>query len=320
MENEYLLYANKGEYIYMSVPFTKIMFEKGKYRGYNTTIDISNKKLILNTNNQSIYVSFNCKNEIKYIPTFNGLMCEINASNIKGIINYNSKLFLRCNNRFLALMESNILPVLIINPYYGISDNHQNKIDIEYKVLNETTIEFELKSVNCQKLLFEISGYSQKLVFDNIIEKDRPDRNNVYSSIAFLNDTFEEEQLMIRFNYIKMCELLDKEIIDAFLYIRIAACDKKALLKVAEIENSWCSIGTTWQNKPKSSFASSFARIKNNCLIIDIKKYISLFSKKENVNHPGFLIKSINKQVNLITADSYLYPQIIKIKTKEKKI
>lgn len=312
-ENLYLIKKQDNKYYYLSCPKYDMTYENDDYIGYNFKCKINRNVFSFLTENCKVEIELFVKDVLNYKMTYNGFLFKYNNSNIKGKIKYSKELFLRCNNRFIALMKTNQIPIILINPLIGIKDKEVEMITCNYNIIDEKTIEFELITNTSETIEFEIYSYTQKLIFDNMIENIREDRNNVFTSVAFLENKSRKEELMVRFNYIKISELLDKHVSKAYLYIKILHKSKHVKLYIKELQTMWCSFGTTWLKKPNSVNDNTSIDIIDDYLRIDVTKYITCFSEKKNVNHPGFILKVKEGNIVLVTADSYYYPNKLEV-------
>lgn len=313
-ENIYLIKKQDNKYFYLSCPNFNMICENDEYIGYNFKCKINNNNVFsFIIENYKVEIELFVKEDINYKTTNNGFLFKYNNSNIKGKIKHSKELFLRCNNRFIALMKTNQIPIILINPLIGIKDKEVEMITCNYNIIDEETIEFELIASSSKMIEFEIYSYTQKLIFDNMIENIRKDRNNVFTSVAFLENENRKEELMIRFNYIKISELLDKHVSKAYLYIKILHKSKHVKLYIKELQTMWCSFGTTWLKKPNSVNDNTSMDIIDDYLRIDVTKYITCFSEKKDVNHPGFILKVKEGNIVLVTADSYYYPNKLEV-------
>ncbi len=318
-KNIYLLKKQDKKYTYLSCPNTKLLYENGQYKGTNFNCKIVKNRFTFFIESYVIEIELLIKREIEYKTTRNGFVFQYNDYKINGLLKHPKDLFLRCNNRFIALMESTQIPTLLINPLVGYNGDNVEMICCNYNNINDEEIEFELVTKSSKSVEFEIYSYTQKLVFDNMIENIREDRNNVFTSVAFLENRQRKEELMIRFNYIKISELLDKNVEKAFLYIKILSKSKYVKLQIEEIQAMWCSFGTTWLKKPNSLIDHTSMDIIGDYLRIDVTKYIESFTTRKNINHPGFTIRTLEGNITLVTADSYYYPNILEVYITEQK-
>ncbi len=312
-ENLYLIKKQDNKYYYLSCPNYDMTYENDEHIGYNFKCNINKNVFSFLIEKYKVEIELFVKEDINYKTTYNGFYIKYNNSNIKGKIKHSKELFLRCNNRFIALMKTNQIPIILINPLIGIKDKEVEMITCNYNIIDEETIEFELITNTSESIGFEIYSYTQKLIFDNMIENIREDRNNVFTSVAFLENESRKEELMIRFNYIKIRELLDKHVLKAYLYIKILHKSKHVKLHIKELQTMWCSFGTTWLKKPNSVNDNTSIDIIDDYLRIDVTKYITCFSEKKDVNHPGFILKVKEGNIVLVTADSYYYPNKLEV-------
>ena len=97
------------------------------------------------------------------------------------------------------------------------------------------------------------------------------------------------------------------------IYIKILHKSKYVKLHIKKLQTMWCSFGTTWLKKPNSVNDNTSIDIIDDYLRIDVTKYITCFSKRKNVNHPGFILKVKEGNIVLVTADSYNYQNKLEV-------
>lgn len=287
------------------------------YEGYNCKIIVENNNFKLFIDNRIYEVSFLIDSIINITPTFNGLLCNVNGHSIHGKIKNIDNLSLRCNNRFLSLMIENNIPLFIIAPLFFNNNNANYLVPIEYQQQNNEIL-FSINSLESNKnnkLFFEITSYTEKCIFDTIVEEKRTDRNNIFTPISNVS---KSENVLFRFNFIKFNKLVDKKIDKAFLYLKTFSSLDFHDFYIKTIQSIWCSVATTWNNLPifSSNNLKDKCEIVDDYLKIDITDYLSDFSNLSNINNQGFILFAKTNNNLLCLSDCYAYPTIIEIITK----
>lgn len=307
MSNEFIISKTSNEIIYSSTPDFKSYLKRNTFFGYNIRIDIFHNKLICFVGDYQIEIIL-VKDYSIIDYSSNGIVLKNSNNILKGTIKIPSCLSFKCNNRYISINKSPIAPLLLINPLVNKGEYDDLPLCI-YKIIDKETIEFEIVVNKQNDLIVEIYGHTDKLFFDTVIESYSENRNNVYTSVAYLSNKNNKEELLIRLNYVKFNDIQNKKIKNAYLYLKVLRKNNDCELAINEINNLWCSFNTTWNIKPKIKKQKINYNLQNNYLKIDVTSLID-FNK---INHPGLIIKSINGFVSVVTSDSYYYKSYLQI-------
>ncbi len=316
-ENEYLFIANQdNRLIYLSHPIKRkninqLFLKHQRCDFVNSYLKFKDKKMIFSKDQTSIIIEnagFIQKN-IQY--TTNGILFY--SPMVKGKILLNDQTTFICNDRTLFIANADKSPLLILNPLYNRFKNQYIKCYIVYKKINNQVISFEIKSDQQKMICCEINMYSNKLIYDTIIEKSHQYRNNVYSSLVFFNNQSEQEQLLLRFNHLPFLNLVNKKIKQAFLYLPLIYHSKAIEIISYAIQSKWCSFNTNWIQQPQYSSLMNEVEVLDKYLKINIKQYIENIANHKNIYHPGLVIQCLKGELILSTADSYYYPNIVEV-------
>ena len=172
---------------------------------------------------------------------------------------------------------------------------------------------FEIKSKNQNEIHLEITMYSNKLIYDTIIEKAHKDRNNMYTPLAFFNYDDEVEELLLRINYLPLSNLISKNINKAYLYFPIIDSSEDIKLTSYKISSKWCSFNTTWNDFPYYKPVTNKIEVIDKYVRIDATDYIVNIANLNDIYNPGLVITCEKGQIILSTADSYYYPLILEV-------
>lgn len=315
-DNEYLFITNdSNRLIYLSHPIKK------KYK--NQLLSKNNIKLFeghdlnfnghiitLRKNDTNIHIDFH-PNILDYKYTTNGLIIASNT--IKGSLFFDNDSLFRCNDKCMTIVGCDNIPLLIMNPLYNVSNNSYDKCYIEYEKIDNNHVCFEVKSNHQNKLYLEIIMYSNKLIYDTIIEKSHKDRNNIYSPLIFLNYDEEVEELLLRINYLPLSNLIGKKIKESYLYLPIIDLSTDVQLNSYKIKSKWCSFNTTWNNVPHYKTITNKIQITDKYVKVDITDYIVNIANLKDIYNPGLVISCEQGKMILSTADSYYYPNLIEV-------
>lgn len=315
-DNEYMFITNnQNRLVYFSSPINK-KSKKKLLSNYNiklfeeTNFNVFDNKISYIKDTTTITIELS-----KYIKTYhyttNGVVIILNQ--ISGIITFNNDSTFRCNEKNIVVISHDNIPLLIINPLYTFDDSKYDKCYIEYRSLNKNNLFFEIKSNNQHEVHLEITMYSNKLIYDTIIEKSHKDRNNIYAPLTFFNYDNEIEELLLRINYLPLSNLIHKSVRKAYLYLPIIDSSKDVHLISYKINNKWCSFNTTWNDHPYYQTIINKVEIIEHFVKIDITDYIVNITNLHDIYNPGLVISCEKGQIILSTADSYYYPLILEV-------
>ena len=314
--NEYMFITNDdNRLIYFSSPISK----KGKKRLLSdnniklfegTNFNVIDNKISYKKDNSDLLIEFNeYLNDYRF--TTNGIV--ITSSAINGIISFDNDASFRCNDKNIVIIGYNNVPLLIINPLYNLSDSTYDKCYIEYQIIDKNKLFFEIKSNNENEIHLEITMYSNKLIYDTIIENAHKDRNNIYTPLVFFNYDDEVEELLLRINHLPLSNLINKKINKAYLYLPIIYSSEDVKLISYKISSKWCSFNTTWNDSPYYKPVTNKIEVIDKYVKIDITDYIVNIANLKDIYNPGLVIICEKGKIILSTADSYYYPLILEV-------
>lgn len=171
-----------------------------------------------------------------------------------------------------------------------------------------------------EHVMFEVNLYEEKLFQDTTVESLNPKTNNAFGSTAFIGNTAEygEQWLYSRPDFMKMQELMDKQIRYAVLYLP-KHNQSQVELSAYNIAARFCSFGSNWENKIAVSTAIADANAILHYHALDITSLISDDRTEFFKHSEGFILKSKVKGSGfaaIATGDSYFAPQIFEINYK----
>ena len=171
-----------------------------------------------------------------------------------------------------------------------------------------------------EHVMFEVNLYEEKLFQDTTVESFNPKTNNAFGSTAFIGNTAEygEQWLYSRPDFMKMQELMDKQIQRAVLYLP-KYNHSQVELSAYNVAARFCSFGSNWENKIAISTAIADSNAILHYHALDVTSLISDDRTKFFKNSEGFILKSKVKGSGfaaIATGDSYFAPQILEINYK----
>ena len=255
-------------------------------------------------------------------PTLNGIA-------YRGELDENGELLLtltlekpqkiKTNGKYFALMRDNLRAALTVSGIGAFDDGGTliSTVHIGHEVRGETEYVLRTSSDDerASSVLFEINLFAQKLILDTTVESAHPKQNNAYGSAAFIGRTkaFGEQWLYSRPNMAQMKELRTKYIQSVHLYIPMIAPTEERIA-VFGIESRFCSIGSNWINRKKSTQRHARSEPQGKYQSIDITDILAprgRISKQSD----GMIFKSVGASfAPVFTADSFYAPQILAIK------
>lgn len=305
------------------------------FHGSNCDVEIGNS-IVFKTDNISCSVVFEEKvlkklktsianNCGKVLPTTNGLALSLECSceqhltfNIVTSIPF---LAIRENNKMFAYMESDFKPLIVIS-CIGSVDNTGNIIApalISSEKVDDKSrrIKIQPGSEKTKALLFEINYYESKLFEDTTVESLNPTCNNAFGGTAFIgtSEQFGEQWLYTRVDVSKISELHGKKIYNAVLRVPKLSKDNVQLFAYP-VSTRFCSFGSNWDNKVKSSSQKLKVTSKDDCYEINITEILTNPKTKYLIQTNGLIIKPQNRTSvfsTISTGDSYYSPLSLEI-------
>lgn len=315
-DNEYMFITNdENRLIYFSSPISKkskkrLLSDNNIKLFEGSNFNVIDNKISYKKDNTNLLIEFN-EHLKDYRYTTNGVV--ITSSVINGVISFDNESTFRCNDKNIVIIGYDNVPLLIINPLYNLSNSTYDKCYIAYKVIAKNKLFFEIKSKNQNEIHLEITMYSNKLIYDTIIEKSHKDRNNIYTQLAFFNYDDEVEELLLRINYLPLSNIINKNINKAYLYLPIIDSSEDVKLTSYKISSKWCSFNTTWNDSPYYEPVTNKIEVIDKYVRIDITDYIVNIANLNDIYNPGLVITCEKGQIILSTADSYYYPLILEV-------
>lgn len=303
--------------------------------GSNANITVSNSVLMENAEGYcNIGLPQKCSlvssqkvicGNIVLIPTANGVAfkCAIKPNEKTTFVIDIGEPFLnvRANDKYFALMKERFRPFVVFS-CIGSVDATGNVIapaKIEFQKLTDKkyTISVSAMSPLAQHVLFESNLYENKLFQDTTVESMNPSTNNAFGSVGFIGNSsaYGEQWLYSRLDYLKIPEIMDKQIQKAVLHMP-KFNQSKLEFSAFKISSRFCSFGSNWNNKipgyipiSDSSSGCGYQSLNFSSLLVDqrtktITKSEGLILKPE-IKGRGFSV--------IATGDSYLAPQIMEI-------
>ena len=314
--NEYLFLTNDpNRLIYLSHPifkkYKRKLLSNGNIKLFEgTNFNVLNNKINYKKDGYKLMSELN--KEIKdYRYSTNGVV--ITTNEINGIISIDNETTFRCNDKNIVIISEENIPLLLINPLYNLSNSSYDKCYIKHEIIDNNKLFFEIISNNQNEIHLEVTMYSNKLIYDTIIEKENKERNNIYAPLVFFNYDYEVEELLLRINHFPLLNLTGKNVNKAYLYLPIIDKSEDARLISYRIDNKWCSFNTTWYTQPNYKKIINKVDILDAYAKIDITDYIVNIANLKDLYNPGFIIRCNHGKAILSTADSYFYPPIIEV-------
>ncbi len=315
-DNDYMFITNdEHRFIYFSSPINKkfkkkLLSDKLVKLFEETNFIVFDNKIAYKKDHTNILIELS-ENIKDFQYTINGEL--ITSHVIKGVLSFDNESTFRCNDKNIVIIDNHNIPLLIINPLYNVFDGRYEKCYIEYKVMNKSQLFFEIKSNNQCELFLEITMYSNKLIYDTINEKAHKDRNNIYTPLVFFNYDKEEEEVLLRINYLPLSNLIRKDIKQAYLYLPIIDQSKDVKLISYKINSKWCSFNTTWNAFCHYKSTTNKIEVMDKYVKVDITEYIVNIANLKDIYNPGLVITCKQGKLILSTADSYYYPLIVEV-------
>lgn len=228
------------------------------------------------------------------------------------------------NEKCFSLMSGKFQPYLTISCIGTLSA--KNEVISPAKITGQQLDagKYSFAITPCSPLgeyvMFEFNLYEQKLFQDTTVESRNPKLNNAFGSTAFIGHTEEygEQWLYSRPDFMKMQELMDKQIYHVILYLP-QYNQTRVGISAYNIESRFCSFGSNWENKTAISSIINDSNKTFNYHALDIT---NLFSEsRTKFFHPseGLILKSKEKGAGFAvipTGDSCYAPQILEINYK----
>ena len=255
-------------------------------------------------------------------PTLNGVA-------YRGELDENGELFLnlsldkslrpKCNGKYFALMRDKLRAAFTVSGICA-TDSEGTRIfsvHIDHETRGETEYVLRIRANDgrATSVFFEINLFGEKLILDTTVESANAKQNNAYGSAAFIGRTkaFGEQWLYSRPNMAQMKELRKSYIQSVHLYLPMIAPTEERIA-VFGIESRFCSIGSNWINRKKSTQSFARSEVCGKYQSIDVTDILAprgRISKQSD----GMIFKSVGSSFAAVsTADSFYAPQILAIK------
>ena len=289
------------------------------FNGINAVITVTEEEI--NLKNDIGFAKIGIKGNAIAEPTFNGVVIECDGPIEKITLQTDKARDYIENGSCFSLLQTEFLPFLNIGGIYGSDEKKEFPVSLTSRKIGDKTFEIIIDGgIKAFKLLFEISLYTEKIVFDTTVESKNPHKNNVFGNVAFLGFTKEygEQWLYMRFDCLHFFDLNSYLTEKAKLYLPKIGGDKGAL-KAYRLNKAWCSYGTNWENKVESFDVKYEVQREEQYEVIEVTEIIKEILNFQQPRDPGLLIKNESKHGYSIvaTADSYYQPQILEIRLRK---
>ena len=225
----------------------------------------------------------------------------------------------RSNSKYFALMEEKYVPSFVIAGI-GVFDRGAACHALSVSHVFEGTgyaVTVEGTEASRGELVFELNWYEHKLLQDTTVEANRPRENNAFGGVAFVgrSDTFGEQRLYLKLDYVMLNEFQNKKLKSARLYLTVLGGENRAL-EAFVMEKRFCSFGSTWKEKVGYGKRQLSVCIEDGLCGIDLGPVL-IGRTGALKNSYGLLLRGTEGTqgcLAIATGDSYAYPAVLELR------
>ena len=304
------------------------------FKGSNGLISVNQSHCIFENQNGRCIISMSdvpkiyddqaiSKSNVSITPTLCGLRFTAKGNNLRLQLKSETKQeSIRFNSSCFSVMREKFKPFLSIASLYA-RDESGRVLPVKIKYQDNGNQTYDISLFHAGKsgvFLFEINLYEPKLFQDTTVESAHPNVNNAYGAVGFIGRTkqFGEQWLYSRPDFSKIPDMVYERIEKVFLHIPVLNGSSENI-DVYIPEKRFCSFGSTWNKKIKSSPQITVSNNNGRYLTIDVTTIFVNRTDRTLIYNEGLILKKPkgkNDFIAISTGDCYSAPQILEIKFK----